>query len=229
MGIIGLILSIQAIEKPKLTWMLSQPQSIFKKSGTTGLSVLFSGVPVEEDINAIQVQIWNAGKRAIRRQDILRPVRIKVLNAKKLLSAQLVKQNRDIIGAAIPVEVPSEKNSAGLTWHILETGDSMVVQLLIAGNDTFSVEVDGVVEKQREIIHKHARGKKLRAGEIIIGALAVVIICILGFKEFLRWRESRDKKSFTLMVTSAVMCVLWLVIFSIQAFTFFERSAPIPF
>jgi hypothetical protein len=114
------------------------------------MSIQFKGQRIEgADVVAVQVGVWNEGKKSIRVGDILKQVEIAFSPAVRILQASVSKRSRDVTGLAIADAKEGERSEhVRLTWTILERGDGGVIQIVYAGPESATVELHGVIEGQ---------------------------------------------------------------------------------
>lgn len=154
-GLIGLPLSFYfyyaSKESPQLTYYAHPIKASLVRAGEASrLSTRFDNKPVETDITAAQVAIWNQGRRSIKREQVLKPVVIFTENSTPILEATIRKSSREVTRLALNTDELQEGRVTVL-WDILEQNDGGVIQLIYAGNTDVRINADGVIEGQQQI------------------------------------------------------------------------------
>jgi hypothetical protein len=153
--ILGLVLTvyfyIEAKETRQLTYYLNPVKAALVRSGQASrLSTTFDNKPIKGDITAAQVALWNQGKLAIKKQDMLKPVVLYTENNAPILEATIRKSSRDVTGLSLATE-QLQQGRVGISWDILERNDGCVIQLIYAGNPDLNLSIDGVIEGQPQL------------------------------------------------------------------------------
>jgi len=154
-GLIALPLSIYyyyaAKEYPQLTYYINPGKAVVVGAGQASrLTASYDGRVIDTDITAAQVAIWNRGKRAIKRADILKPIVIYTKSDVPILEASIRKTSRDVVQLALNMD-ELQKGRLTILWNILEHNDGGVIQIIYAGSPGEILLVDGVVEGQPQI------------------------------------------------------------------------------
>lgn len=154
-GLIGLPLSFYfyyaSKESPQLTYYAHPAKAAIVRVGEASrLSTTFDNKPIETDITAAQVAIWNEGGRAIKREQVLKPVVIFTENGAPILEATIRKSSREVTHLALNTE-ELQKGRVTVLWDILEQNDGGVIQLIYAGNPDVRISAEGVIEGQPQI------------------------------------------------------------------------------
>ena len=110
-GFLGAIASILALllgflppinsPKPKLSYCVYPIRTpLVQSAKPSDVKVTYKGTFVRGNMTAVQVAIWNAGREAIRTNDILTPIRLFTGNC-PILELNVVKLSRDVIAFAV--------------------------------------------------------------------------------------------------------------------------------
>ena len=159
-SILGLIFALyfylQTREYPSLTVFVHPVRASVVRAGQSSrLIVSFGGRPIATDITAVQVALWNAGKRPIREQDILEPLTIRTAGVHPILEATLRKQTRDVVRLELEKSHLSE-GALSVRWRVLEQGDGGVIQLIYEGNPDVEISYSAVLVGQKAVAaHKY--------------------------------------------------------------------------
>jgi hypothetical protein len=101
--------------------------SVVKAGEASQLSVSYAGKELTTDVTAAQIQIWNQGREAIHKAEILRPLVISTEDHTPILEAAIRKQTRpNIVHLTLDDSAP-EQGRLGVSWDILEGGDGGIV------------------------------------------------------------------------------------------------------
>jgi hypothetical protein len=226
--LVGFVFFYASRERPGLTYFVNPGKAAVVRTGQTSrLAVQFDGAPLSGDVTAVQVAFWNAGKKPIRMDSVLRPMVIRTKGA-RILEANVRKTSRDVVGVVIDT-AKLGAGELGIRWNILEANDGGVLQLVYEGSEKVSVEAEAVLVGQRKIENDASSGWRRPEHErqwinyvifFLATGLLVFYLVIIG-RERKRGRVDR----FTSLLF-AVNMMLWVVVI---AFTFFRRLAGPPF
>jgi hypothetical protein len=161
-GIIGFVATIIAIplsyyfyvkgdHRPDLTYFVYPGKSaLVRAREDNAISVAYEGRPVQSDLTSARVAVWNAGSRAIHRNEVLTPLRIYTSPSVPIVQVRVVKQNRSVTGIGVD---NSRRNAGEITvqWSILEENDGAIIQVIYAGGDDIDVLAEAEVEGQPKI------------------------------------------------------------------------------
>ena len=161
--IIGLVLTIyfyvEGKENRDLTYYVNPVKAVLVRSGQASrLSASFDDKTVETDITAAQIALWNQGKLAIKKDNILKSVVIYTDKQIPILEATIRKSSRDVNGISLGTE-NIRQGSITISWNILERNDGCVIQLIYAGDTNTQLLIDGVIEGQDKIRQLTFAGK----------------------------------------------------------------------
>src|SRR5258706_11198871 len=123
---------------------------VVSAEGVDNLQISTNGKRIKGPVTAAQIAIWNAGKRPIRGEDILEPVRIRMENNTSILSARILRRTRDVTDFNID---EASKSTGVLTarFRILEQGDGALVQVTYMGADKVAFHLSGAIVGQRSL------------------------------------------------------------------------------
>jgi hypothetical protein len=154
-SLIGVLLAIyfylRGKRTRKLIYHVNSAKAIVVQAGQASrLKVSFDQKLIKSDITATQIAFWNRGNQSIKPNDVLKPIVISTENGVPILEANIRKTSREIID----IKLNEEENPGGrlgISWKILERNDGGVVQLIYAGSASVGIQVEGVIEGQKEI------------------------------------------------------------------------------
>lgn len=156
----------QGREAPRLKYVVNPAKAVVVSAAqASALEVKIAGREVKGDVTAAQVAIWNGGKKAIRRENVLQSVVLATENEVPILEASIRKTSRDICEVALDSSKCAE-GKLGISWKILEQDDGAVVQVIYGGPQKTGIAISGVVEQQKEI-----EILSTRQGEPVFGPL----------------------------------------------------------
>jgi len=140
-----------SIRKPELTYYIGQTRTpIVQKGQINELSVNFGGESIKGDLSAAHIQIWNAGREPIHREDILKSITINTTSNAPIFQV-ILKQSREVSGITYKPVSNGTLNKVELDWKILEKGDGADIQLIYGGDVKMPFEINGVVVGQKNI------------------------------------------------------------------------------
>jgi hypothetical protein len=135
-------------KEPNITYTINPVRSqLVQVDKTSDFAVSFRGQRVTADVSSATVSIWNSGKKAVARSDVLSPIEIKVGDGTRILDSKIVSWTREVIKPSIGTsELP--RGLSGVNFHILEHNDGLQIQLIYEGNIATPIIVAGIVEGQ---------------------------------------------------------------------------------
>lgn len=100
--IVSLILAIyfyeESVTEPNLTYYISNTRTPIVQPGKlNNFSVNYQGEQITGYLSSAEIQIWNAGKAPIMREDILKTVTLRTPHGEQIYSPTFV-TTRDVIG-----------------------------------------------------------------------------------------------------------------------------------
>jgi hypothetical protein len=144
---------------PQLTYYVYPVRAAVLQTGQASkLAATFDNQPVQSDITVAQVALWNEGRRAIKRTDVLKPIVISTENNVPILEATVRKSTRDVTELSLNTD-DLQRGRVTVNWAILEQNDGGFVQLIYAGNQQVRIQVEGVVEGQPTLKSVEFTGK----------------------------------------------------------------------
>lgn len=136
---------------PQLTYYVYPIRAAVLQTGQASkLAATFDNQPVQSDITVAQVAVWNEGRRAVKRTDILKPLVISTEGNVPILEATLTKITRDVTQLSLNTD-ELQRGRVTVNWSILEQNDGGFIQLIYAGNPQVRIQAEGVVEGQPKI------------------------------------------------------------------------------
>lgn len=155
LGVIGLlwsgIFALWSIEESDLTYMINPIKTtIFTAEKMSSLKVYTQGKEIKKDITAIQISIWNQGKKSIRPEDILKTIEIYSEPPVEIIEALIRNISREVTHFQIETNAISQ-GVIKPKWNILEKNDGASIQLIFAGPSHTKFKLRGIIEGQKEI------------------------------------------------------------------------------
>ncbi|MGB8952378.1 MAG: hypothetical protein WCC06_06910 [Candidatus Aminicenantales bacterium] len=151
-GILGIGLAIYFWQESKLERelvFLSHPvkATVVKAGQTSSIEIFYKNEKINTDVTAVQVAIWNRGKRPIEKNDILEEVVLLTRPKTPILDAEIRKISRGIIDLNINKE-GFQEGRIPVSWRVLEKNDGGSIQIIIAGSSKVEIAVDGTIIEQ---------------------------------------------------------------------------------
>jgi hypothetical protein len=196
-SILGIYFYFQSIEKRELNFYVHPVKATVVKTGQASkLTVSVAGNVVTNDITAVQIAFWNAGKRPIKKGEILEPIVISCGAGHPILEVSLKKVTRPLTHVVLET-TNLENGEVGVSWDILEQSDGGILQVVYSGEPSTPFGVRGTVEGQgaapprvsAEILdqpaERFAPGNTRIFGWVTVGVtgLAVSLHGVLAFLE----------------------------------------------
>jgi hypothetical protein len=226
LGIVGSIASIIAIPASIFFWLDGRslpdlsyfvyPERIELVNELPGESfkVFFKDRQLNPPVTVALVELWNAGRKPIRKEDILDSIQVSLDPPAEILTTEIVRRANER-----PIELQLDRTllSSGkvpISWKILEKGDGAVLQLTYAGGPATKISVSGVVVGQDRI--RASGSAAIQAvhkpwGTIVAG----VVMLLLGAMALSSLRAPPPKKPDTFSVL-------------LEALSNMERYASVP-
>jgi len=157
---LGFILFFAAKEDPDFAFYENPISTTVVRSVEAGrLTASYDGIPVTTDVTATQIAIWNAGKRPIRRSDILQPIVLRTSDETPILEAKVLKSSRELVGLKLDTE-SQRQGKVVVDFDILERNDGAVIQIVFAGGQEIRTSLTGALVGQKEPRHFGVKGAK---------------------------------------------------------------------
>ncbi len=234
-SILSIFLYFHSIENRELSFLTQPVRATIVKSGQSSrVKVSSGGKELTGDVTAVQIAFWNAGKRPIRKSEILEPIIVSIGADHPILEAALKKVSRELTHIRID-ETELARGEVSLSWDILEKLDGAVLQLIYEGDASAPIKVRGVVEGQGSVSLQDGAKMFLTQNErpprdrwwgvaplIVTAVIALLLVAELCFSN----RSHRTPKQFLLLI---VILFLWLIIAAMQAWKYFGTSTPFGF
>ena len=224
---------MQSIENRELTFLVNPVRTTVVKAGQASrLKVSLEGRDLTNDITALQIAFWNAGRRPIRRSEILEPIVLSTGNDHPILEATLRKSSRQVTHIALG-GTRVEHGDLGVSWDILESADGGVLQLIYEGDASVPLQIRGIVEGQRSILVRTPpqriptaeRGDASTSIRRIlffttgVPILMVVLLLVLD----------KEQRHGVRLALSCLVITLMLVFIVIQIWQYNQTASPIRF
>jgi hypothetical protein len=179
-SVLGVIVSVYfgvwpVFPKRELTYSI-QPirTAIVEVNSQSGIGVTYKGQPVNKDISAAQITVYNAGAEPIRREDIISPIELVVSNGiivERSFSAP------PLPGTEFQLATNLVSGRLALDWKILEKGDKAVIQIVYLGKRDLPIILQGRIVGQvapKQVILTPVNRKR-DAATFILSVASVVI------------------------------------------------------
>lgn len=141
----------QIREMPELTYSIKPVRGVVVRSDITSkIEIYYEKKKIETDITAVQVVLWNAGKRTIRKDDVMNPIIINTENNTPIIEAKIKSVTREVTGLGINTE-EIKLGRVSVDWDILEQADGATIQIIYEGKTDLGISVSGIIEGQRQI------------------------------------------------------------------------------
>lgn len=200
-GIIAIIIMIyihlEGKSERELNYYCHPVKATVVKTGqTSSLEVFFDEEKIDSDVTAVQVAIWNNGKKPIKRDDILETITLYTEPKTLIIDAVVRKRTREVIKLSIDRSSIKE-GFIPINWHILEHNDGGIIQVIFAGSLDVEILAKGIIEGQKSIkqvkfpgeilspheqYEKEYRGKKRNIYFFLALIIINIVVVGLGFR-----------------------------------------------
>ena len=125
-SIASLVLGVYLIEKRELTFLVHPIKTTVPVQQTERqlprLKINYGGLDITNDLTALRIAFWNAGKRSIKNPEILEPIVISTGPGHRILDATFISVVRNVSHPILD-KTGFSKGEVGLSWGILEHSD----------------------------------------------------------------------------------------------------------
>lgn len=221
----------QAVPKPNLSYSVYPIRTPYvQTSAPSDVSISYKGVPVNGNVSAAQVAIWNAGKLPIRHEDILKGISLKLPPSAFVFEHKFLRVSRDVVGMTVtdvfnvgtagirgpngepaPANVrivPSTDIELGLDWKILEHNDGALLQIVYAGTIDAPIKIDGTIVGQNQV-----RFVKSKPKNPIPWYAAVLCLAVISYYMF---QGSKNMKK--VFAAKHLPKSAWYIVFGVHLF-----------
>ena len=154
---------------------------VLRKTLLSGLEATYNGKPVSDNVVMEEVGVWNGGRLAIHKEEILGHPKAVIfsLNSEesKILDVQLATQTHQFVEATLDKSRLSERQ-IGLSWGILEPGDGILLRVFYLGDGT-QIMLNGTVEGPKERNQTFIREEKVPYGRFFYPLGIWIILSLL--------------------------------------------------
>ena len=105
------------------------------------------GEAVTGDLYALRFYIWNAGKRSIKRVDVLDTIKLAFDDSAEILDFKILNRSRQITGSELyPERVGRRLRALTVSFLILERDDGFTGQITYQGSGDAHLRISGTIE-----------------------------------------------------------------------------------
>jgi hypothetical protein len=229
-SIIALPLSVYlywaSISTPELTVYVAQIQSVVAQPKLShAIQLSCKGREITNDVFIRQFAIWNAGRKEIRRDDILAALKLKAGTNIVFLDAQVSEQKREISEVRLD-KADISKGEIGINWRIFEKNDGAVIQVIYEGAKDSPVMLEGTIVGQQGIKYLVQTEKyKTNTDKF----LEVIFILMTISTSILMWLEYAKNKRLIDKIFSLITGCSAVVLIILQVLSFFKTKPPFNF
>jgi hypothetical protein len=148
-GVVGILLALitwwHGTKSRELAVSASTAVTEIVRAGVSSdISVSFKGSLISGSLRAYQIAIWNAGREPIRKEDMLKPIKLSWQSGVKVLDVKLVKLTREETG----LQITRTADNLEIDLKILEQNDGGLLQFLVVGDEKFAISIEGTIVGQ---------------------------------------------------------------------------------
>lgn len=199
------------------------PQTIYdaKKELRLPLKVTREdGTPLEKSVHSANHKFWNAGNLPIATQDVLTPIRVKVLDEDaELLAVAIAGSTRNVVDCKVTRE---GRDSFVLTFRILEQDDGCLLNFIYSGPQAIKYAVEGDIvgvkkiearlETMWDLIRQSEQSESIATRALPWAALAIPWIPTFIFV-YLLMRQTRSRRTQRLLSSVVLFsAITWLTV-----------------
>ena len=198
--ILAIYFSLETKTKRELKYYCHPVKTTVVKAGqTSSLEVFCDKEKIESDVTAVQVAIWNHGKKSIKRDDILETITLYTEPKTPIIDAVIRKRTREVIKLSVDRSFFKE-GFIPINWHILEHNDGGIIQVIFAGSPDVEILAKGIIEGQKSIKQIKYYGKvksqketmeyEIQSNRLYAFAFFFMGIFMIGFLIFFSKRKT---------------------------------------
>src|ERR1051325_10267342 len=123
---VGYVLYRKSVERVDLRYLVDSNQpKVFDPMIPSDLEVLYRGQQLDrrEAVYAVTVTLWNQGRRAVRRTEVLDDFAISIQGDARLLQVRVERQSRAVCDFRVTADNQSSPHSIPVTFFLMENGD----------------------------------------------------------------------------------------------------------
>lgn len=191
--LIGVYFYYASVKQPFFTYQVKPTRTaIVKSTDTNGFKISYDNKPIEGDISAAQIGIWNAGRQAIKPEHILNQIQV-VVEGAPIIEARILKTTRSVNSFTLD-KSNLDKGILGVAWKILEEKDGGLIQIVYNGDSDIKIKMAGDIEGQKYINQSPTNTffgspNVFRWSALLICFIGLVLIAIYLTKVFFDIRE----------------------------------------
>jgi len=221
---ISILITVWFLERPDIRFAINPTRSVIAKQGSA-FQVSFFGSLVTNDVSALQFQIWNKGRKAIKRTEILKPVKIQLHAPVHFIETSIRNVTRPEI-VNFTFKNSNQPNAIEFSWDILEQNDGAIIQVIYDGPTSVPVSVEGVLEGQKAIEQSKATARPKFWNYVMAMVVLGVWPPMMGWLE--RWRRPMSKRDIIVdFGFSGFLIVITIITYAYNWFS--AGNAPFPF
>ena len=124
--------------------------SLVNIEDATGLSVSVQGEQNIKNLTSTSVAIWNNGNKIIKKNNILKPIKLILPDDVKVVGGIKVEKIRDQFDFKV-TKSPDKNNLLNIEWDFLKKGDGVLVQFFHTGPTSTQTKIIGELDEQERI------------------------------------------------------------------------------
>ena len=199
-GLIGIILAVyfysQSKESRDLVYSINPSKALVVDSKkASNIQVLFNNKIISSDIVAVQVAVWNHGKKSIKKGDSLQAIKITTNDSLKILETSIREISRKVTNFSIAKD-SLDNRSILLDWDILENNDGAIIQILFSGKLDSRFFINGAFEGQskiNEVAGYDSEHRQLSYVSFLFGIVFLSAVLFLRYKDKKFEESLKDK------------------------------------
>ena len=217
---------------PNLTYFVHPVRTaIVHGIGSPAFDIVQGKRVLKGDVTSVQVALWNRGRQAIRREDILSPIVLHLRDNDEIIDASIRKCSRAVTGASLDKQQLAS-GKVSIDWKILEHDDGCVIQLLYAGGIDAELEVLGVIQGQSAVgrveyygsiqsgLEQYKVNRNLRwLGSALMWIGSLGIVMMVAFRKKIKLQQQQPRKEWKLLNSIMVLAAAIVLGYAIYFIT----------
>ena len=175
-------------EYPELCYSLSSTRTNILKTGSaSNLKVFHGDREITDDLTAVQIVIWNSGKKPIEMADTLSPIHILTEPKVAILEVTIQDSSRKEIKFRYDDSLFND-GVIPVSWRVLEKDDGVLLQVIYEGPSNAKLSLSGSLIKQRS--PRNVSEYKSKKSSLVAIFVLVVFLLASAYGSFAALKEA---------------------------------------
>jgi hypothetical protein len=218
-----------SLEASEPYYTVSDSIKIFDKSNSANSIKVINkqGNIVEDSVYAIEVTLWNAGKRPIEQEDVRIPLSIHLQHAFKIIDAEVVQEIEPEVSVFRIVQNVKKPNSLDFSFKHLDPNLGAKIKIVYTGVEDPGIKFNGRI-LGAEFKNGASPIEQLPQYTIFFVVISIVIIIVFVFEFADKTLYSKDINSRNRhLFRFAIRVILWFITYKIITFLLSAQIQPL--